>query len=250
MPIPVMCPSCSSKLRAPEKMAGRQTTCPKCGRMVDVPDRATEVHEPPDSQRRLQPPRGEVDEQRPSHRPALSKTVIWLAVVCFVFLFWSIVSTIHASSLASELVQIKSNIARLTQEAEDKLAEARRESEKINDLALRDQEKLQEVFGTLQKYRPGSNVGKQYLDRFEVTGHTIKAHLVNRTKESIKPHVVIRFLNRYGFITDVVRIQWFVDRIGSDETRIEENFVSFLHGDPVYYTVTFDEREGEGRRAD
>lgn len=37
MPISVICESCASKLRAPEKMAGRRTRCPKCGSSVVVP---------------------------------------------------------------------------------------------------------------------------------------------------------------------------------------------------------------------
>lgn len=37
MPIPLACPSCFAKLRAPDKMAGRETKCPKCGAAVTVP---------------------------------------------------------------------------------------------------------------------------------------------------------------------------------------------------------------------
>jgi hypothetical protein len=37
MPIPVVCPSCTSRLRAPDSKAGRKTKCPKCGTAVVVP---------------------------------------------------------------------------------------------------------------------------------------------------------------------------------------------------------------------
>ena len=37
MPIPVICPSCSTKLRAPDTMAGYKTKCPKCGIAVVIP---------------------------------------------------------------------------------------------------------------------------------------------------------------------------------------------------------------------
>jgi predicted RNA-binding Zn-ribbon protein involved in translation (DUF1610 family) len=37
MPIPVVCPACATKLRAPDHAAGRKTKCPKCGGPVAVP---------------------------------------------------------------------------------------------------------------------------------------------------------------------------------------------------------------------
>jgi uncharacterized protein (TIGR03067 family) len=40
MPIPVVCPSCARKLRAPDNWAGRKTKCPKCGGPVAVPGQA------------------------------------------------------------------------------------------------------------------------------------------------------------------------------------------------------------------
>ncbi len=42
MPIPVVCPSCATKLRAPDNMVGHKTKCPKCGTAVIVPSRGTE----------------------------------------------------------------------------------------------------------------------------------------------------------------------------------------------------------------
>jgi hypothetical protein len=44
MSIPVSCPACGSKLQAPDRAAGRQAKCPKCGKPVSVP--ATN-HAPP-----------------------------------------------------------------------------------------------------------------------------------------------------------------------------------------------------------
>ena len=37
MPIDIVCPSCTAKLRAPDNAAGRRTKCPKCGNAVVVP---------------------------------------------------------------------------------------------------------------------------------------------------------------------------------------------------------------------
>lgn len=38
MPIPVTCPSCGAKGRAPDNRAGRKTVCPKCGYALIVPN--------------------------------------------------------------------------------------------------------------------------------------------------------------------------------------------------------------------
>jgi len=37
MPIPVSCPSCATKLRAPDDLAGKKTKCPGCGQLFQVP---------------------------------------------------------------------------------------------------------------------------------------------------------------------------------------------------------------------
>src|SRR5687767_1680066 len=46
MPIPIVCPSCAAKLRAPDTVAGRKTKCPKCGSAIAVPIALREVEEP------------------------------------------------------------------------------------------------------------------------------------------------------------------------------------------------------------
>ncbi|SRR5216683_1221933 len=46
MPIPVSCPTCGAKLKAPDKMVGRKTNCPKCGTAVVVPSPYQEALEP------------------------------------------------------------------------------------------------------------------------------------------------------------------------------------------------------------
>jgi hypothetical protein len=46
MPIPIRCPSCASKLRAPDNWAGRKTKCPKCGNAFILPTAGTDVSEP------------------------------------------------------------------------------------------------------------------------------------------------------------------------------------------------------------
>jgi hypothetical protein len=37
MPIPLSCPSCNSKMTAPDRAAGREAKCPRCGKMLVVP---------------------------------------------------------------------------------------------------------------------------------------------------------------------------------------------------------------------
>jgi hypothetical protein len=37
MPVPVSCPTCGSKLQAPEKLSGRSVKCPKCGELLAIP---------------------------------------------------------------------------------------------------------------------------------------------------------------------------------------------------------------------
>lgn len=62
MPISVVCPSCATKLRAPDNMAGRKAKCPKCGTAVVVPSPAHEVRElsheepQPEPVKRVEPP--------------------------------------------------------------------------------------------------------------------------------------------------------------------------------------------------
>jgi predicted RNA-binding Zn-ribbon protein involved in translation (DUF1610 family) len=35
------CPECGNKLRASREHAGRKGTCPKCGKLVNIPIKAT-----------------------------------------------------------------------------------------------------------------------------------------------------------------------------------------------------------------
>ncbi len=37
MPISVTCPSCGSKIKAPDGLAGRRANCPKCKAPINVP---------------------------------------------------------------------------------------------------------------------------------------------------------------------------------------------------------------------
>jgi hypothetical protein len=43
MPIEIACPSCAALLRAPDKLAGKQAKCPKCGKPVPVPAPSQDV---------------------------------------------------------------------------------------------------------------------------------------------------------------------------------------------------------------
>ena len=41
MPIPVSCPGCKANFKAPDQMAGRQASCPKCQTKLQIPALAT-----------------------------------------------------------------------------------------------------------------------------------------------------------------------------------------------------------------
>lgn len=47
MPIPVVCPSCATKLRASDNMAGCKAKCPKCGAVLAVPKPGAQFAHPP-----------------------------------------------------------------------------------------------------------------------------------------------------------------------------------------------------------
>jgi hypothetical protein len=56
MPIPITCPSCNGKLKAPENLAGRKVKCPKCSQAIPVPAAAPvaaaiEIEEEPEVDR-------------------------------------------------------------------------------------------------------------------------------------------------------------------------------------------------------
>ena len=179
------------------------------------------------------------DPPLPRNKP-LAQITIGVSVACCVLLLWSVVATIIASSRGSELRKVKRNITRFEQEAEAQLAEAAELKKEAEGIILRDQDKMHEVFGNLQRFQPGNNpVGRRYLDHFAVSGGSIKTFLVNRTSERIKPDLEIRFINRYGFITRSFSKSWLFDKINPNETRVDDDAISFWYGEPVYYTVVF-----------
>ena len=196
------------------------------------------------------PLRIEVEDPPPARSPNLTQALIWFSVASCVLLLWSIVATAITSGRGTELRRVKQEIILVEQEADAQLAEAVRGSKRILDQAtelrkqadgiiLRDQEKLHEIFGSLQRFQPGNNqVGRQYLDHFEVSRGRIKTFLVNRTAYRIKPDLEIRFINRYGFLTRSFSKSSLFD-MNPNETRVDDDAISFSYGDPVYYTVVF-----------
>ncbi len=122
MPIPVVCPSCATKLRAPDDIAGRKTKCPKCGTGVVVSSPGQEVPEPiraeplpqrvkpaePSALGPKSPPAPAVHEEEDgfdfspsSRKPARnsSRPGLWIGLGTGVFLF--ILATIGATLWAS-----------------------------------------------------------------------------------------------------------------------------------------------------
>ena len=94
MPTVVPCPSCATKLRAPDHLAGRQTKCPKCGAAISIPTATAEAVAPtrkaptPRQVRTVAPPVAAPDDDdrddAADRRPAPRRSTV-LAV--FVFLF-------------------------------------------------------------------------------------------------------------------------------------------------------------------
>src|SRR2546430_2714527 len=81
MPIPVVCPSCGNRLRAPDRLAGRMAKCSKCDTPIAVPNvgPVLEVPEPARTEPLVQPiQRAESVFERPLP-PPLPATVPALA---------------------------------------------------------------------------------------------------------------------------------------------------------------------------
>ena len=52
MPIPVVCPTCATRLRAPDNTIGRQSKCPRCGSAIKIPGTVDAEAESTESKRR------------------------------------------------------------------------------------------------------------------------------------------------------------------------------------------------------
>ena len=84
MPIPIACPECDAKLKAPDTAAGKTIRCPKCTARLVVPGNRDVDDEPEDRPRKRVRPRDDDDDRpRPRRRrPAKSGGVpaaVWVA---------------------------------------------------------------------------------------------------------------------------------------------------------------------------
>ena len=63
--------------------------------------------------------------------------------------------------------------------------------------------------------------------------------MANNTYGTVQPNFRILFVNKYGFITEDFQKYWIFDRIKANETRVDDEPISFRYGDPVYFSVEF-----------
>jgi len=143
---------------------------------------------------------------------------------------------------------------KLKKDAEVQLNDAKRQADKIlagakkvkedaEGIILRDQDQLHQIFGELHPYKSGLNdVNQRYVASFSISGRIAKITLTNSSSLSVKPRISVRFIDRFGFITDIVSVTWLIDEIQPGETRIEEKDVKLNFGSPVYYQVIFNDQ--------
>jgi hypothetical protein len=152
-----------------------------------------------------------------------------------------------AASLEASLVETRRIVANEISRAKAEVNSAAL-AKKQADLAKQQAEQFiavqkGELFKTyprLQSFLDGkNNVGRNYLDYFEVTGKKITTHMTNPGKEDAKPDFEIYFLDRSGFVSGIFRKSWLFDRIKAQETRVDTDSVSFWYGQPTYFDVRF-----------
>ena len=89
-------------------------------------------------------------------------------------------------------------------------------------------------------------VNEKYIKSFSVRGNKIKIEMHNATRDNIRPNANIIFLNKQGFITKNYTLLWVFSRIKPGETRFDEGNVEFKYGEPVYYSIEFDDSGSSG----
>jgi uncharacterized membrane-anchored protein YhcB (DUF1043 family) len=196
-------------------------------------------------------------EDSPSSQSLKKPILITIIAVGGIAILWAIIATLvdssHRRQLRAsryQLQDVKQNITKFEDEAENHLAEAKRQAKMIADadkikkdaegIILRDKNQMHEVFGNLHRYTAGHNqVNQRYVASFSISGEKAKVRLANKSSLPIKPDMTIRLVNRYGFITETIWVNWLINKIQPGETRIEEKFISLHFGEPVYYQVIF-----------
>ena len=135
-------------------------------------------------------------------------------------------------------------VERSKKETEEIINNAKKEAE---GYILYGKNELFKLYPNLKEYKPGSNlVNEKYIKSFSVFGNKIKIEMHNATRDNIGPNANIIFLNKQGFITKNYTLLWFFSRIKPGETRFDEGNVEFKYGEPVYYSVEFDDSGSSG----
>lgn len=186
------------------------------------------------------------------------KTIHWILVVFVAvwlgFLFGFIVahrSNAKVKNLEAQLrnkeLKLKNDevaVERSKKEAEAIINSAKKEAE---GYILRGENELFKLYPNLEKFKPGHNaVNKRYIKSFWVRGNKIKIEMHNATRDNIGPDANIIFLNKQGFVTKNYTLLWVFSRIKPGETRFDEGNVEFKYGEPVYYSVEFDDSGSSG----
>jgi superfamily II DNA helicase RecQ len=194
----------------------------------------------------------QMGQPRCRERKTMRKThwiLVVFVAVCLGFLFGFIVS--HRSNakvrnleaqLRNKELKLKNDevaVERSKKEAEEIIKNAKKEAE---GYILRGKNELFKLYPNLKEYKPGSNVvNEKYINSIYVNGNEIKIEMHNTTRDNIGPNADIIFLNKQGFVTENYKLFWFFSSIKPGETRFDEGNVKFNYGEPVYYSVEFDD---------
>ena len=125
---------------------------------------------------------------------------------------------------------------------EREIQNARDEAEKLLAVARKEMHKH---FDNLHRYVADEYnvVSERYLAGFHVIRGRkpcrVAITLAPTGASTVRPNVTLYFLNEYGFVTGEARVAWLLDRIAPGERKIEQQIVTFRHGEPVYYRVQF-----------
>ena len=114
-------------------------------------------------------------------------------------------------------------------------------------IRLREEKRLHEIYPNLQKLTVGVNpVGERYVKEFTYTRDprdaeraNVEVTLVNATGGPVQPRFTITLLNNEGAVTRDIPLPRVARELGPGETRREAESVPLDMGEPVYFMVRF-----------